>query len=394
MASLFGMANGYEQVGETPAAFQAPGTRKKSNPLDLRELQAGIASAAQGIAAQVGAGSAGAQKKLPDHMRPPDTNWDQKPGKASPGASSFQSSFQSGTGGGGFGPGGGVGASHANPYDDPANSPSSKTQMNLGNKYAKSYSSSNPPPRPGDSAAEENAKQSEPTFMDELGMDKEPTRKERKKKLAKIADEPGVLVDAASRGDVSEIRILVVEYQVPVDQPREKGDVTPLQQATHKNQPEAVKALLKLGADCEVFDLDGNRPVHVAASKGYTEVLRKLCKGKADLIAPGQAGATALHLACRKGREECVRALVELGASVNAIDLKGSFPLHAAAAGGHEEIIEFLLESGADPNAKDGKGKTAKSVASRKGYDDAARVLKNAIKEKIVAAEDTESESE
>ena len=70
------------------------------------------------------------------------------------------------------------------------------------------------------------------------------------------------------------------------------------------------------------------------------------------------------------------------------------FSGRAQLAGGHEEIIEFLLESGADPNAKDGKGKTAKSVASRKGYDDAARVLKKAIKEKIIAAEDSESESE
>jgi hypothetical protein len=34
------------------------------------------------------------------------------------------------------------------PYD-PSNAPSGQETMNLGNKYAKSYSSSNPPPRPG-----------------------------------------------------------------------------------------------------------------------------------------------------------------------------------------------------------------------------------------------------
>ena len=48
MASLFGMTNGYEQVGETPAAYQPPGSRNKSNALDLKQLQEGIASAAQG----------------------------------------------------------------------------------------------------------------------------------------------------------------------------------------------------------------------------------------------------------------------------------------------------------------------------------------------------------
>ena len=369
-------------MGETPAAYQPPGSRNKSKALDLKQLQEGIASAAQGIAEKVGAASSAAQKKMPDHHRPPDTNWDQKPGKSSPGASAFQSSFQSGTSSG-FGPGGGVGPRHANPYDDPANAPSGAEKMNLGNKYAKSYSSSNPPPRPGDKT-ENESRPAPPSFMDELGMDKEPSRKERKKKLQKIADDPGILVDAAARGDVSEIRELVVDYGVPVDQPRVGGDgVTPLQAATSKNQPDAVKALLKLGADPEVADAQGNRPLHVAAVKGFAEVTRRLCKGKADKQASGQAGATPLHLACRKGREETVGALVEAGASLDAADLKGSFPLHAAAAGGHEEIVEFLLEHGADPAAKDAKGKTAKSVAAKKGYDDVAKIIKRAIREKI-----------
>ena len=384
MASLFGITNGYEQVGETPAAYQPPGSRNKSNALDLKQLQEGIASAAQGIAEKVGAASATAQKKMPDHHRPPDTNWDQKPGKSPPGASAFQSSFQTGTSSG-FGPGGGISPRHANPYDDPANAPSGAEKMNLGNKYAKSYSSSNPPPRPGDTAEDSrDARAAPPAFMDELGMDKEPSRKERKKKLQKIADDPGILVDAAVRGDVSEIRELVVDYDVPVDQPRVGGDgVTPLQAATSKNQPDAVKALLKLGADPEVADAQGNRPLHVAAVKGFAEVTRRLCKGKADKQASGQAGATPLHLACRKGREETVGALVEAGASLDAADLKGSFPLHAAAAGGHEEIVEFLLEHGADPAAKDAKGKTAKTVAAKKGYDDVAKIIKCAIREKI-----------
>lgn len=384
MASLFGITNGYEQVGETPAAYQPPGSRNKSNALDLKQLQEGIASAAQGIAEKVGAASATAQKKMPDHHRPPDTNWDQKPGKSPPGASAFQSSFQTGTSSG-FGPGGGISPRHANPYDDPANAPSGAEKMNLGNKYAKSYSSSNPPPRPGDTAEDSrDARAALPTFMDELGMDKEPSRKERKKKLQKIADDPGILVDAAARGDVSEIRELVVDYDVPVDQPRVGGDgVTPLQAATSKNQPDAVKALLKLGADPEVADAQGNRPLHVAAVKGFAEVTRRLCKGKADKQASGQAGATPLHLACRKGREETVGALVDAGASLDAADLKGSFPLHAAAAGGHEEIVEFLLEHGADPEARDAKGKTAKSVAAKKGYDDVAKIIKCAIREKI-----------
>ena len=386
MASLFGMSNGYEQVGETPAAFQPPGSRTKSNALDLRQLQEGIASAAQGIAAHVGAATSRSQPKMPEHHRPPDTNWDQKPGKSTPGASAFQSSFQSGTSGG-FGPGGGGGPRRSNPYDDSANAPSSKESMNLGNRYAKSYSSSNPPPRLGEKASksEDDEDGVAPlSFVNELGMDKEPSRKERRKKLQRIAEDPGILVDAASRGDISEIKSLVTEYDVPVDRVRVGGDgETPLQAAARQNQPEAVKTLMRLGADCETPDADGNRPLHVASSRGYAEVVRRLCKGKADTRAPGEAGATALHLACRKGREEVVGVLVEAGASLRAVDLKGWSPLHAAAAGGHEDIVEFLLEHGANPAAKDAKGKTAKSVAAKKGYEDIAKIIKKAIREKV-----------
>ena len=57
----------------------------------------------------------------------------------------------------------------------------------------------------------------------------------------------------------------------------------------------------------------------------------------------------------------------------------------------HEEIVEFLLEHGADPAAKDAKGKTAKTVAAKKGYDDVAKIIKCAIREKI-KDEDEEAE--
>jgi hypothetical protein len=401
MSSLFGLSNGYEQVGETPAPFQPPGT-KKSNPLDLAAMKEGIASAAQGLAKQVGVDGIKKQDKLPEHLRPPSTTWDQKPGKGTPGASAsaFQSGFQN-TSPAGLGPGGVVGPRnpHANPYDDPSNAPSGKEKMNLGNKYAKSYSSANPPPRVTDLDDSDDESEKKPSFMDELGMDKEPTRKEKKKKLQKIAENPGILVEAAARGDAAEVRELIVDYDVPADAcaPPKKtayGDdggsfePTPLVAAVLKGHNDVVKTLLKHGANTEVLDSDGNRPLHLAAMKGYAEVARRLCKAKAEKDAPGHAGATPLHLACRKGRGEVVRILVEAGASLDALDSKGSAPLHAAAAGGYEDVAEFLIAAGADPTRKDARGKTAKSVAAKKGYDGVAKVIKRAIREKREEEED------
>lgn len=326
-------------------------------------------------------------QQLADHLRPPSTTWDQRPGSARAGGSAFQTSFQN-SAPAQLGPGGVVAPRNPNgaePYD-PANAPAGRDVMNLGNKYAKSYSSSNPPPRPEDDKLAEDQHEEDDektTFMDALGMDKEPTRKERKKKMAKIAEDPGLLVAAAARGDVNEVRELIAAYDVPADQCKEVGDgTTPLMAAVMKGHLDVVKALLKAGANTELPDAEGNTPLHVAASKGYGEVVHRLCKAKADTSAAGAAGATALHLACRKGRDACVEVLVDAGASLEAVDARGATPLHAAAAGGHEDIVEYLLGKDADPAARDVKGKTAKSVAAKKGYDDVAKMIKRAIKEK------------
>ena len=390
MASLFGMSNGYEQVGETPAAYQPPGSRNTSKALDLKQLQEGIASAAQGIAEKVGAASSAAQKKMPDHHRPPDTNWDQKPGKSTPGASAFQSGFQGGTSSG-FGPGGGVGPRHVNPYDDPANAPSGAEKMNLGNKYAKSYSSSNPPPRPGDAA--EDARDpgaAPPAFMDELGMDKEPSRKERKKKLQKIADDPGVLVDATARGDVSEIRELIVDYEVPWTSRASAGTGHACRRRRRK------PAGRREGAAC--WAPTARRWTPRATGRCTWPPPRASRRWRAG---SARARRTSRRRA-RPARRRCTwRAARPRGnrrrarrrrASPDAADLRLG-PLHAAAAGGHEAIAEFLLERGADPAAKDAKGKTAKSIAAKKGYEDLAKVIKRAIREKIEERdEDDESD--
>ena len=168
------------------------------------------------------------------------------------------------------------------------------------------------------------------------------------------------------------------------DQRRGGRRTHPLVAAVLKGHADVVKVLVKHGADVEVVDADGNRPLHGAASRGNAEVARRPCKAKADKAAPGQSGATlARHVACRKGREEVVEVLVEAGARPGSCGSERVDPLHAAAAGGREEIVEFLLENGADPTAKDAKGKTAKSVASKKGYEDIAKTIKRgAIKEK------------
>ena len=46
---------------------------------------------------------------------------------------------------------------------------------------------------------------------------------------------------------------------------------TPLHYAAQSNNPEAVRLLLKNGADVELKDKDGDQPIHKAAEEGNNE---------------------------------------------------------------------------------------------------------------------------
>ena len=90
-----------------------------------------------------------------------------------------------------------------------------------------------------------------------------------------------------------------------------------------------MRALLELGADPLLPNLNNTTPLMAAAGLGTTEPLE-------------EAGDEVEAL-------EAVKMLLDLGANVNAIDDNGDTAMHGAAYGAYPTVVKLLAERGADP---------------------------------------------
>ena len=137
------------------------------------------------------------------------------------------------------------------------------------------------------------------------------------------------------------------------------GDNMPLHEAVKRDNLDAVRLLLELGADVNARDRDGDTPLHEAATWGRPEIARLLLDAGADVNARRDNGDPVLHDAVNTNAEQSrkaktVRALLDAGADVNARD-RIDFPalFHAllwARVRDNAEIVQMLVEAGAEAN--------------------------------------------
>jgi ankyrin repeat protein len=128
---------------------------------------------------------------------------------------------------------------------------------------------------------------------------------------------------------------------------------TPLHGAALGGHAEAVRELLKAGADVHI-KRNGETPLASAAGKGNVAVVRALAAAGADIDTKNEEGQTPVWIAARDCRTDMVRVLADLGADLNAVDMKWWTPLQATlytSMGTKTETARALLEAGADPEA-------------------------------------------
>ncbi len=209
---------------------------------------------------------------------------------------------------------------------------------------------------------------------------------------ARAADEPRV-VRIVKSGDHAALRAALIR---PVDvNAREVDGTTALHWAARNDDAEAVRLLLKAGAQPDAANRYSVTPIALAAANGDAPIVEALVAAGADPNTTPPAGEPVLMTAARAGSVETVRCLISHGADVNAHERSlGETALIWAAAGDHADVVKLLIANGADldgrsnladfPRRQTGlvvlpRGQwTALMFAARQGAVNAARVLVDA----------------
>ena len=148
------------------------------------------------------------------------------------------------------------------------------------------------------------------------------------------------IYDACRKGNVELIKQLSKVNPDTINTPNKSG-YTPLLIAGYRNQLEAVKVLLELGAKVNALSEDG----------------------------------TVLTAACYKSNTALVKILLEQHADVNVKNNAGTTPLMFAIMAENEEIVKLLIENKADTQTMDNSRKSAVDFAK----DCDSKVIKQLI---------------
>ncbi len=153
---------------------------------------------------------------------------------------------------------------------------------------------------------------------------------------------------------------------------------SPVADAAMRGDRDAVRTLLKQGADVSAAHGDGMSALHWAAERGDAEMTAMLVYAGANVAAVTRIGQyTPLHIASRGGHAPVVQALLKAGASVaDRSSPSGVTALHLAAASGNADVVRMLLDQKSDVNALEAEwGQTPLIFAAALNRVDVIRLL-------------------
>ena len=149
----------------------------------------------------------------------------------------------------------------------------------------------------------------------------------------------------------------------------------PLIDAVKNVDREAVRSLLKQGANVNATQADGTTALHWASYRDDLESADLLIRSGANVNARNDLGATPLWAACQNGSESMVGRLLTAGANPNAALLWGETPVMVAARSGSPAVVELLAAQGANVNARAARGQTALMWAVAQKHPEVVKVL-------------------
>ena len=221
-------------------------------------------------------------------------------------------------------------------------------------------------------------------------------------------DGTSALIMASWKGHVEVVKALLLHDKVDVNARRTTDGVTALWMASQNGHVEIVKVLLmnnKVDVNAR-RTIDGLTPLYMASQYGYTEIVRclegpsrnqqliraardgnlqdvrHLLRMGANINAYDEDGDTSLIWASYKGHFAIVSFMLwtpahgEVEVNVNHQNKYGNTALLLAIDRGHEDIVKLLLQhKKVDANLKNNDGDTALLFASVAGHTDTVMEL-------------------
>lgn len=176
------------------------------------------------------------------------------------------------------------------------------------------------------------------------------------------------LVSAAQADARSVVLNLLDDPANDVNQPASNG-TTALHWAVYNEDALLVERLLAAGAEPDVVNDYGSRPMLEAAKAGNIEILRLLLAAGADVESANAEGQTALMTVARSDNVEAAQLLLAQGAEVNAREnWKEQTALIWAAAQGQPEMVAALIAAGADVDARSSVNEWARQITAEPRY--------------------------
>jgi ankyrin repeat protein len=155
------------------------------------------------------------------------------------------------------------------------------------------------------------------------------------------------------------------------------ADTVTVPDAAMSGDRDAVRQLLKQGADVNAVQGDGVTALHWAATLGDAEMAAMLLTAGANHRAATRFGGyQPIHVAAERGHAAVVSALVSAGADANATTIRGTTPLMLAAAAGDTATLTALIDARAQLDAiETERGHTALMFAAAANRLPAVKLL-------------------
>lgn len=161
---------------------------------------------------------------------------------------------------------------------------------------------------------------------------------------------------------------------------------TLLLMATRQNAVKMAKILVAAGADVNAQDNIKDSPFLYAGARGHLELIKLYLANGADFTVFNRYGGSALIPAAEKGHIEVVRLLSSTkGFPINHVNNLGWTALMEAVVLGtggkvHTEIVHILVDAGCDITIPDFDRVTALTHAKKRGFKEIAAILEAAAK--------------